>query len=138
MVREATAPKELPSTPKTVRRLVQGQVMEWEVPFPPREHRPATLDEIIALANRFEAECPVVWYDHEKVALVIDDVSYRIETATLELEVSDTFAVVQMLRREKPWYTQPDFVRLLRVDLAGTLDPALLLNRVRRLVIGQK
>jgi hypothetical protein len=43
-----------------------------------------------------------------------------------------------MLRRDKPWYAQPDFVRLLRVDLAGTLDPAVLLNRVRKLVIGQK
>jgi hypothetical protein len=135
---EAYGPKELPSTPQTVRRLVQGEVKEWEVPFPPREHHPATLDEVIALAKRFEAECPVVWYDHEKVVLAIDDVSHRFETATLALEVSDTFAVVQMLRRDKPWFTQPDFVRLLRVDLAGTLDPAVLLNRVRKLVIGQK
>jgi anti-sigma factor ChrR (cupin superfamily) len=137
-VLSAAEPKLLPSTPQTVRRLVQGEIKEWEVPFPPREHRPATLDEIIALAKRFEAECPVVWYDHEKVILAIDDAGHRLETATLNLEVSDTFAVVQMLRKDKPWFTQPDFVRLLRVDLAGTLDPAVLLNRVRKLVIGQK
>jgi hypothetical protein len=137
-VRWATAPKDLPSTLRTVRRLVENQVMEWDIPVEPRDHFPATLDEVIALAKRFAAEKPVVWFDHEQVTLVIDDAGHRIERATLNLEVSDTFGVVQMLRRDKPWYTQPDFVRLLRVDLAGTLDPAVLLNRVRKLVIGQK
>jgi hypothetical protein len=127
-------PKLLPSTPRTVRRLVQGEIREWGIPVEPREHRPATLDEVIALATRFAAEKPVVWFDHEQVVLVIDDAGHRIERATLNLEFSDTFAVVQMLRKEKPWFAQPDFVRLLRVDLAGTLDPAVLLNRV----IGQK
>jgi hypothetical protein len=131
-------PKLLPSTPRTVRRLVQGEIREWGIPVEPREHRPATLDEVIALATRFAAEKPVVWFDHEQVVLVIDDAGHRIERATLNLEFSDTFAVVQMLRKEKPWFAQPDFVRLLRVDLAGTLDPAVLLNRVRKLVIGQK
>jgi hypothetical protein len=135
---KATAPKELPSTPRTVRRLVEGQVMEWDVPVEPRDHYPATLDEVIALATRFAADKPVVWYNHERVDLVIDDAGHRIEGATLALDVSDTFAVIQTLRKDKPWYAQPDFVRLLRVDLAGTLDPAVLLNRVRKLVIGQK
>jgi hypothetical protein len=137
-VLSAAEPKPLPSTPRTVRRLVQGEIKEWEVPFPPRDHYPATLDEVIALAKRFEADKPVVWFDHERVVLVIDDAGHRLETATLNLEVSDTFAVVQTLRKDKTWYTQPDFVRLLRVELAGTLDPAVLLNRVRKLVIGQK
>jgi anti-sigma factor ChrR (cupin superfamily) len=134
----ATETEKLPGTLRKIRRLVNGEVMEWEVPVEPRDHFPATLDEVIALATRFAAEKPVVWFDHEQVTLVIDDAGHRIERATLNLEVSDTFGVVQMLRRDKPWYTQPDFVRLLRVDLAGTLDPAVLLNRVRKLVIGQK
>jgi anti-sigma factor ChrR (cupin superfamily) len=134
----AGEPKDLPGTPKKIRRLVQGQIVEWDIPTPPREHQPATLDEVIALATRFAAEKPVVWFDHEQVTLVIDDAGHRIERATLNLEVSDTFAVVQTLRKDKPWYTQPDFVRLLRVELAGTLDPAVMLNRVRKLVIGQK
>jgi hypothetical protein len=138
LARDADNIKELPSTSKKDRCLIGDEVMEWEVPFPPRDHFPATLDEVIALATRFAAEKPVVWYDHEQVTLVIDDAGHRIERATLNLEVSDTFGVVQMLRKDKPWYTQPDFVRLLRVDLAGTLDPAVLLNRVRKLVIGQK
>jgi hypothetical protein len=137
-VRWANAPKDLPSTPRTVRRLVHGEVKEWDIPVEPRDHFPATLDEVIALATRFAAEKPVVWFDHEQVVLVIDDAGHRIERATLNLEVSDTFGVVQMLRKDKPWYAQPDFVRLLRVELAGTLDPAVLLNRVRKLVIGQK
>jgi hypothetical protein len=131
-------PHDLPSTSKKVRSLVEGQIMEWDVPTPPRDHHPATLAEVIALAKRFADAKPVVWYDHEQVVMVIDDAGHRLETATLALEVSDTFAVVQMLRKDKPWYTQPDFVRLLRVDLAGTLDQAVLLNRVRKLVIGQK
>jgi hypothetical protein len=134
----ATETEELPGTLRKIRRLVNGEVMEWEVPVEPRDHFPATLDEVIALATRFAADKPVVWYDHEQVVLVIDDAGHRIERATLNLEISDTFGVVQMLRKEKPWFAQPDFVRLLRVDLAGTLDPAVLLNRVRKLVIGQK
>lgn len=138
LVRQANAPMDLPSTRRKVRRFVSDDILEWDVETPPREHRPATLDEVIALAVRFADARPVVWYDHEQVVLVIDDAGHRIETATLELEVSDTFAVVRMLRRDKPWYDQPDFVRLLRVDLAGTLDPNVLLNRVRKLVIGQK
>jgi hypothetical protein len=138
LVAATTAPKDLPSTIRTVRRLVNGQVMEWEIPVEPRDHFPATLDEVIALATRFAADKPVVWYDHEQVTLVIDDAGHRIERATLNLEVSDTFGVVRMLRKDKPWFAQPDFVRLLRVDLAGTLDPAVLLNRVRKLTIGQK
>jgi hypothetical protein len=138
LARDATASEVLPGTPRTLRRLVHGEVMEWDVPVEPRDHYPATLDEIVALAVRFAAQKPVVWYDHEQVVLVIDDGGHRIETATLNLEVSDTFAVVRMLRKEKPWYDQPDFVRLLKVDLVGTLDPAVLLNRVRKLVVGQK
>jgi hypothetical protein len=138
LARDADDVKELLSTSKKARYLIGDEVVEWDIPTPPRDHRPATLAEVIALATRFADAKPVVWYDELAVVLVIDDDGHRIETATLKLEVSDTFAVVQMLRADKPWFTQPDFVRLLRVDLAGTLDPAVLLNRVRKLVIGQK
>jgi hypothetical protein len=138
LVAATTEPKLLPGTPRKIRRLVQGQVMEWDVPVEARDHYPATLDEVIALAVRFAADKPVVWYDHEQVVLVIDDGGHRIETATLNLEISDIFTIVRMLRKEKPWFDQPDFVRLLKVDLVGTLDPAVLLNRVRKLVVGQK
>jgi hypothetical protein len=95
----ATETEELPGTLRKIRRLINGQIVEWDIPTPPREHHPATLDEIIALAKRFEdaGSEPVVWYNHEAVVLVIDDVGHRLETATL-----------------------------------------VLLNRVRKLVIGQK
>ena len=103
----------------------------------PRSHAAGDLSEIVSLANRFvpvkeSDNYPVVWYDREKVVLVIDDDGHRLETATLTLQTSDVFATLRKLAASRTPMEQKQFMRLLRIDLAGTLDPGVLLNKVRK------
>lgn len=141
---KANAPVKLDvPDPRTVRFVFNGESHSFSLPEPPRAHHAGCLGEIIALANRFkdepvtgaisEPEEPVVWYDGSRVVLVIDDGGHRIETATLTLETSDVFARLERLNKEKPWLDQKSFVRLLRIELARTLDPVVLLDKVRKL-----
>lgn len=139
---KSLAPQELPGDARISRRVIDGTVHEWFVRPEPREHEPACLADLIRLAVRFAADdtgsdgnpyVPVVWYDELGVVLVMDDAGHRIETATLTLAESDVFARLAELRRTREWFEQKAFVRLLRVELAGTLEPVALLERVRKL-----
>ncbi len=148
LVAKSLKPVPLPvKNPRLSYFVIDGEIQEIELPIPPRDHKAGSLEDLMNLANRFAADAsspcaPVVWYDHERVVLVIDDFArtdddenaypYRVEKATLELEVSDVFAALVKLRDNKPLFNQKDFIRLLRIQLAGTLDPARLLNVVRR------
>jgi hypothetical protein len=119
---------------------LNGQPLDITLPVPPRDHRAASLDDLIALANRFaeiEFYEPAVWFDACKVVLVIDDdtadnAAHRFERATLDLEPSDVWARLVALRQTRAHHDHKAFIRLLRIDLAGTLDPVTLLNVVRR------
>lgn len=121
--------------------LANGDVLDFAKPIPPRKHTAGTLDDLIVLANRFVEDdvAPVVWYDESAVVLVIDDAGRRLDLVTLPLVFSDTFAVMRTLRtsRESAWKSQPDFLRLVRIELAGTIEDSLLLDRARKLKIGQ-
>jgi hypothetical protein len=119
LARKATAP-------------VGGKFERIAITPPPRTHTASCLDDLVALANRFAADKPVVWFSESKVVLVIDDAGHRVETATLPLEYSDVWVAVRKLR-ERPKFPQKDFCRLLRVDLAGTLPAGALLNVVKAL-----
>lgn len=119
---KAAAPQTLAETPRDRRVLVGGEVVLVPRDVPPRDHAVGCLDDLVALANRFHdggKDTPAVWYDEERVVLVIDDGGHRCERATLALETSDAFAVLARLRRERPWYDPKPFHRLLRVELAG-------------------
>lgn len=142
-VQAASNPKPIPvPDPRSVRYSANGKIEMIELPLPPRKHEVGTLDEIIALAARFAADgasdtdgdipTPVAWYDAEKVVLVLDDGGFRLDTATLTLVESDVFEQVRRLAEKPQWMSQKDFIRLLRVELAGTLNPELLLNIVRK------
>jgi hypothetical protein len=135
LARRSAKPELLTTDPRLARFVVEGAVVEFPVPAPPRRHEVACLAEVVALANRFAADggTPVVWYDARHVVLVIDDAGHRVETATLDLEVSDVFARLARLRAERSWLDQRAFVRLLRVELARTLEPVVLLEKVKRL-----
>ncbi len=117
-----------------------GRLAELPLSISPRRHKVESLNDLIELATRFDKAPlgdgkfanPVVWYNAERVVLVIDDDGHRIETATLELEESDFFKTVCKLTAG-PWYTQKDFIRLLKIHLVGTLPDVDLLNVVRRL-----
>lgn len=119
--------------PRRVYVSVGGVIAPWDIPPAPRAHTAGTLDEVIALAVRFveAGSHPVVWYDQDDVTLVIDDDGHRVEQSTLTLVTSDVFRLLVALRDQKPWHDPRAFVRLLRVELAGTLTPGELLERVK-------
>jgi hypothetical protein len=135
----AAEPKRLPiDDPRHVDFVVNGEVKSFDVPASPRDHELGQLADLVALANRFAEDGegpPSVWYSEDAVVLVIDDAGHRVERARLPLVVSDVFARLVALRRSprEAWMEQKPFVRLLRVELAGTLDPVELLNAVRSL-----
>ncbi len=114
-----------------------------DLPKPPRDHKVECLEDLIELAKRFDPvggdggptppHNPVVWYNADKVVLVIDDDGHRIETATLNLVKSDVFIAVIGLAFNKNWFVHKDFVRLLKINLVGTLPPEALLNVVKRI-----
>lgn len=134
----ATAPVKLEiPDPRTAYYAFNGEGIEIPIPDPPREHAPRQLEDIIRLAERFADEgdhSPAVWYDEGEVWLVIDDQAHRCETASLTLIESDVFKTVRSLAggTKAPSFDHKSFVRLLRIDLAGALPPAALLDVVRR------
>lgn len=142
---KSLAPQELPGDVRTFRRVIDGRVHEWAVKTALREHEPACLADLIRLAVRFGPEpddepgedripaSPVVWYDECHVVLVLNDTGHRDQLATLTLAESDVFARLAEIRRTREWFEQKAFVRLLRVELAGTLEPVALLEKVRKL-----
>ncbi len=144
LVTKAGAPQPMDSgDARSKTFVVNGEVIERFVEPAPRRHDAGTLGDLIRLANRFAADggeddyetagdaSPVVWYSEDSVDLVIDDRGHRLETVKLPLDFSGVFQVVRRLRETQAWFEQKAFVRLLRIDLAGALDPVHLLNAVR-------
>ncbi len=121
-----------------------GACHDYDTDPTPRKHAVNCLGDLIELAARFgttqpvdgtpdQTYAPVVWFDESAVVLVIDDEGHRLETATLTLAESDVFKTLRALRDDPTgaWKAQKAFIRLLRIDLAGTLDAVQLLNKVR-------
>ncbi len=125
--------------PTSIGFIADGKIVREDVPAPPRKHEVKSVDEVIRLAVRFAdpgvptAPAPVVWYDEHGVTLTIDDGGYRVDSVTLRLERSDVFAKLAALAKSPAVMDQKDFIRLLRVELSGTLEPVVLLNKVRSL-----
>lgn len=138
LVRKADAPGPIDlKDPRRVGHVIAGEPFIQEVPFPPRNHQVNALEALVSITNRFASgeAAPVVWYDHSDVVLVIDDGANRLERVTFDIEPSDVFTTLCKLYISPgaAWLEQKPFLRLLRVDLAGTLDPVHLLERVRKL-----
>ena len=138
LARKSADPKPLDlKDPRIVSYFIDGKYETNDVPPPARKHQVKSLDEIIRLATRFDdgedadAPRPVVWYDETGVSLVLDDEGHRFDLITFALETSDVFRKVMELKANSRPFDQRDFIRLLRVDLSGTLDPVVLLNKVR-------
>lgn len=128
----ATTPHKIDSgDTRKLAYVVADQMVTIDTEPTPRKHEVKSLDDALELANRFANRSPVVWYDEDAVVLVIDDASHRTETATFRLHTSEVFDKLAELHKSKPKLDQKAFVRLLRIDLAGTLDPVVLLNAVR-------
>lgn len=135
LVAKSLAPVKLPTAdPGTDRYVIHGGFVEVPVPTPPRAHEAGNLADLIALANRFAAggDAPAVFYDESAVRLVVDDGGRRHSVVTMPLRTSDAFAVLKRVAHDKAKFEHKDFVRFLRIDLAGCLDPVVLLNPVRK------
>jgi hypothetical protein len=113
--------------------IVDGHYVTVPRPPRPRAHEVATLDSLVALANRFKriGENPMVWYDHEGVGLIIDDTGHRIDTVTLVFDRSDQWNLILVLKGER--YDHKTFVRLLRTHLSDALPAGDLLEKIRTL-----
>jgi len=116
--------------------LVGDKVVNHELWISPRKHQAHDIDTIVRLANRFD-ECTfhdsIIWISDTEITLVTDDDDHRVNTVTCPLVITDVFCLLESLAIMKPWHDQRAFVRLLRIDLAGTLPPGILLDRVRKL-----
>lgn len=110
-----------------------GQTQDIDKDAPARSHQCDSLADLIALALRFKGEgkSPVVWFNENAVELVINDGGHRDDRVVLDLRHSDLFATIAALD-PKQWHQHKPFIRLLRVDLFGALDPSTLLEPVRR------
>lgn len=131
---KASAPQKIDSgDPRQIGYVINGEVDHVNTEPAPRKHEVKSLADVVALATRFAGseDSPVVWYDEDAVTLVIDDQGHRLETATFRLLTSEVFDKLAELAKSKPRLDQKSFVRLLRIDLAGTLEPVVLLNAVR-------
>ncbi len=132
----AAVPKQITSgDDRKILYAIGGEIREIESKPLPRNHTLGHFDEVANVAGRFGEgdNKPVVWVGPEKVVVVIDDESHRLEKATLPLVKSEAFKRLESLRSAPApaLMDQKAFVRLLRIDLAGTLDPGALLNMVR-------
>lgn len=137
LAQQAAAPQPIPalSDDRHAVVLVAGHIESIDRDPVPRKHAPATVAEVIAIANHFASTGPgdvVVWYDDEQVTAVLDDDGHRVETATLRFDQSAVFRRVDSLNASS-WFEPPAFVRLLRIELARTLPPGVLLDVVRKL-----
>lgn len=134
---KASTPHVIEQTAESMVVVVNGKIETIDRHHKPRAHFISCLDDMITLANRFHEgaiaeDAPVVWYDENDVVLVIDDLDHRCHTARFTLKSSDIFTRILTLAKLGP-QSQKQFVRLLRVELAGTLQPGILLNQVRKI-----
>lgn len=132
--RASVAPVLVSDGPTTQTYLVDDEAVTVLKHTAARAHTVESIACVMAIANRFNDEDnnPVVWVSTNKIVLVIDDTRDRVETATMPLDETDVFKRLRRLNAGE-WLDQKAFVRLLRIDLARTLPPGVLLDRVRKI-----
>lgn len=103
-------------------------------PPPLRKHVVHSLNDLISYvtADPVEGETknPVVWHGESGVIAVLNDAD-RLETVTFRLSYGEKFKVLQWLAREKPFFDQKEFIKLLRFRLG--LDNTLVVAQFRKL-----
>lgn len=122
------------ATDKTI--FVGGEITELSKGIDPRRHQVDSLRELMSFVDDFigrhDDPSVVVWYDADQIVVVLDDDGHRVDRLCLALDPSDSWVVISNLFKSRPSFDLKGFVRLLRIDLAACLDPAVLLNRVRK------
>jgi hypothetical protein len=115
---------------------IGGEVRTVEVPIAPRAHTLGSLATLLEYAEIHADESSRIFYDNGGIVLVLDDADHRVDQVAVPFARSEIWIRLDELasKRAGEWLDHKAFVRLLRVDLAGTLPPGVLLDRVRRIV----
>lgn len=96
--------------------------LEWhETPPAPRAHKPATLESICRFAlDALESQKnnPVIWYAEQGITLLVNDAN-RFDRLTCQFTEHAHLKTLRHLEK-RPQYMQSEFIKLLRIDLAGT------------------
>lgn len=109
---------------------IGGKVTTELKKIAPRTHHVNSLDDLIASAIKLSTgPDAVVWYNEQHVVAILNDDEFRDDMITFTLQYTEVFKRVANLKES---FDQKRFVRLLRIELAGTLPPITLLNPVRK------
>lgn len=95
---------------------IGGDIKEIIVPPTPRHHVVQSLDDLIRYCENAKSETKVIWHGATQVVLVLDDTDRR-DVVVFPLMISERFHTLCHLGQNKPFLKQPQFVRLLRIDL---------------------
>jgi hypothetical protein len=118
--------------PRSKTFVIGGNVTEVETPVPPRNHNVNSLEDFAKFVAECSPEDCVVFYDESVVVGILDNDGHRVERVAFVLSQSDQFDTIEALNGTSCWKNQKDFVRLLKIDLAGAIPPVDLLEVVRR------
>lgn len=92
----------------------------------PRAHQASDLSAIIGFAVDCEDGKPEIWYSRKEVRVLLQRAKRR-DYVTLPLRYSPQLLSLQSLEKGAAiLFSQKDFIRLLRVCLAGCVPPALI------------
>jgi hypothetical protein len=121
----------VPNLPAHLQYLVyaDGKVDAVDIEPQPRSHELGSLDEAIGFINAKATEASVVWFDCNRVVVVLDDATRR-DVACLRLVYSDTLRLLRKIEEDHTRFDQQEFRRLLRVDLVEARTDDRLLNWV--------
>ena len=101
---------------------------EWQTASAePRAHRPLTLtaftDYVRRAAEQSDSVPIAVWYSRHQIMALLDDHTRR-DCLTFALSPSPQLETLSGLASSPRWLGQAEFIRLLRITLAGCLGPA--------------
>jgi hypothetical protein len=136
LVRAGLKTEVLQQTPREMVVNIGGNIERVAFPVSPRSHQVFSLGALVAYANAAAEEDAgrvIVWFGGDRVTAVLNDDGHRDERVKLVLETSGPWDLLWRLDAEGTWMDLRSFTRMLRVDLAGCIAPADLLEPVRKI-----
>jgi hypothetical protein len=118
--------------PLAKRYMVGSQVVKVDLPAAPKQHSVYSLGDFVAMAEEYHDEYPgaCVFVRSDAVVCVLDNIGHRVTRFVFTMEASDVWATVGGMSN---WKNQKDFIRLLKIDLAGCLPENQLLDTIRKI-----
>jgi len=124
LISKAESPKVIPTGDhrKSVVS-VNGSIQSFDVPAGIREHEITRIEDFIAAANRWGKDKGVIFHNHERIELVVDDEDRR-DRVYMDLEKSQTFQFLSTLNGSS--MDHKAFVSCLKTILLGKVHDGLL------------